>query len=88
MDIGWAVQQLKGGNIVRRRGWNGKGMFLVFVKGSGRPIDMKPGSPYWESVGPYVEIEGHVDMYTAHETMQPGWLCSQADLLADDWELA
>jgi hypothetical protein len=27
-------------------------------------------------------------MWTAQKQWQPGWLCSQADLLAEDWEIA
>jgi len=27
-DIGWAVKQLHDGQRVRRRGWNGRGMYL------------------------------------------------------------
>jgi len=26
-------------------------------------------------------------MYTAQKTHQPGWLASQADILAEDWEV-
>lgn len=86
--IGWAVKELQNGNKVRRAGWKGKGMFLVLVPGSKGPIDLHPGTPYYKAVGPYVQIDSHVDMYTAQGTMQPGWLCSQADLLATDWETA
>lgn len=87
-DIGWAVKELLNGSKVRRAGWNGKGMFLVYVPGTVKPIELREGTPYFRSVGPYVAIEAHIDMYTAKGTMQPGWLCSQADLLAIDWELA
>lgn len=89
MDIGQAVAALKDGRKVRRAGWNGKGMFLVFVRGSGgRAVSMTPGTPYFHLVGTSVPIDSHIDMYTAQGTMQPGWLASQADLLAEDWELA
>lgn len=27
-DFGWALDQLRDGERVRRRGWNGKGMYL------------------------------------------------------------
>ncbi len=30
--IGWAVKQMQNGQKVRRRGWNGKGMFIVIDK--------------------------------------------------------
>jgi len=28
MDFGWALEQLKAGHRVFRKGWNGKGMYL------------------------------------------------------------
>ena len=28
MNFGWAIEQLKAGNKVTRKGWNGKGMYL------------------------------------------------------------
>ncbi len=88
--IGWAVKQMQDGAKVRRAGWNGKGMFLVYVPGTGAAI-MREGTPYYNALihmRPAVDIAPHVDMYTAAGVMQPGWLCSQADLLATDWELA
>lgn len=27
-DFGWALDELRAGNFVQRRGWNGKGMYL------------------------------------------------------------
>jgi hypothetical protein len=88
-DIGWAIDQLRAGEKVRRAGWNGKGMFLILVKGTSGVL-LKPGSPYAKHLGEDVlqPIDSHIDMYTAQGTMQPGWLASQADLLATDWELA
>ena len=39
----------------------------------------------------YLRTFDHYDpcivMHTAQGTDQPGWLCSQADLLAIDWQL-
>lgn len=85
-DFGWALSQLRAGKLVRRSGWNGKGMWLVLVNGSRQ--EMREGSPYHNAglLGK-VTIGAHIDMYTAQGTMQPGWLASQADLLAEDWEL-
>jgi hypothetical protein len=87
-DIGWAVHHLRQGFQVRRNGWNGKGMFLVFVPGSDSLINLTPGTPYHKAGMISIKIDSHIDMYTAAGTMQPGWLASQADLLATDWELA
>ena len=90
--IGWAVKQLQHGLKVRRAGWNGKGMWLMFVAGSQVPL--REGTPYDRALNTakqaqsHVTIDPHIDMYTAQGTMQPGWLASQADLLAIDWEIA
>lgn len=87
--IGRAVKALREGERVRRRGWNGKGMFLVFVPGT-EGVVLRAGTPYARhlGVGTTQAIGPHIDMYTAQGVMQPGWLASQADLLATDWELA
>lgn len=85
--IGWAIKQLQDGQRVRRRGWNGKGMFLILVPGS--RITVTPGRPLASAfeVGTSLSYDAHVDIYTAQGTVVP-WLCSQGDLLAIDWELA
>jgi hypothetical protein len=36
-DIGWAVQQMLRGNKVQRAGWNGKGMFIVYMSALNLP---------------------------------------------------
>jgi len=72
-DIGWAVRQMRLGFRVRRSGWNGKGMWLM----------LQTPDAHSKMTLPYIYIR------TAGETgdLVP-WLCSQTDLLADDWELA
>lgn len=90
--IGWAVKQLRNGTRVRRAGWNGKGMWLMLVTGS--HVLLRDGTSYHAALNDgrngqsHVTIDPHIDMYTAQGTMQPGWLASQADLLATDWEIA
>lgn len=80
MGIGEAIEAMRKGRLVAREGWNGKGMHLyleesaqvIFGSGAGRG---KPGRHY----------EPVIIMFTAQKTHQPGWLASQADLLARDW---
>ena len=86
-SIGWAVKTMQNGQKVRRSGWNGKGMFLIYVPGTSA-AQLRPETPYAKAGLSVVDIGAHIDMFTAQGTMQPGWLCSQADLLATDWELA
>jgi hypothetical protein len=89
-DIGWAVNEMRHhGGKVRRRGWNGKGMYLVFQKGypDGIPINANTAQATGIPQGTVCKFLPYVMMYTGHESFVP-WLCSQADLLATDWELA
>jgi hypothetical protein len=84
--IGWAVKELQDGNLVRRAGWNGKGMYLLLVPGSKFKVDRAPMNQIF-APGTEVEYHAHVDMKTAQGYVVP-WLCSQTDLLALDWESA
>jgi hypothetical protein len=86
MNFGGAIEALKDGKIVARKGWNGKGMWLVLVTSSPK-ITTTEGSPYHSAGVLKTTIDAHIDMYTAGGTMQPGWLASQADILAEDWSI-
>jgi hypothetical protein len=88
MNFGQAIEAMKEGKKVQRAGWNGKGMWLILVPGS---PSIKPvaGTPYSNAgLTEPTNINAHIDMYTAQGDMQPGWLASQADMLADDWQEA
>ena len=76
-DIGWAVAQMKAGHKVCRPGWNGKGMWLKLLE-----------ADVFKRAYGYGDYRDCVVMKTADDHYQPGWLASQPDLLATDWELA
>lgn len=87
MNFGQAIEALKAGEKVRRAGWNGKGMWLILVPGS---LGIRPvaGTPYSNAgLTAEININPHIDMFTAQGDMQPGWLASQTDMLAEDWEV-
>lgn len=93
MDIGDAVRILKAGGRVRRAGWNGPGAWLFMERGAtfdaGRMAEMKgqmPRSLFAHLPPGERQFGAHVWMFTAQGVAQPGWLCSQADLVAEDWE--
>lgn len=86
LDFSMALTALKSGKRVRRSGWNGKGMWLILVPGT-PGASLREGSPYYAAGLRTVDIAPHIDMFTAQGTMQPGWLASQTDMLADDWEV-
>jgi hypothetical protein len=73
MDFGDALRAVRQGKRVRRIGWNGKGMWVAGF-GVGDKFDGLPVDPC-------------LCMKTAQNTIQPGWLASQADMLAVDWEV-
>lgn len=89
LSFGHAIEALKAGHRVARAGWNGKGMFLVYVPGTDA-VWPREGSPYADrmvSPNGTIDINPHIDMKTATGEMQPGWLASQPDMLANDWTI-
>tara|TARA_R110001632_G_scaffold209034_1_gene333497 strand:- start:357 stop:617 length:261 start_codon:yes stop_codon:yes gene_type:complete len=85
MNIGEAVEALKCGLKVARQGWNGNGMFLFLVEGSTFAVNRKPLLGIYPE-GIKIDYRPHVDMKTADGDIVP-WVCSQSDLLAEDWVL-
>lgn len=84
MDFGTAVQGLKDGKKVVRKGWNGKDMFLFLVPGSEFEVNRPPLLGIYP-VGTKIKYQPHIDMKTAQGTVVP-WLASQSDVLASDWD--
>ena len=84
MNFGEALEALKQGKKVAREGWNGKGMWLILVPGT-VDINFGDGSAYYRAGLKRGTINRHIDMRTATGEMQPGWLASQTDMLAEDW---
>lgn len=95
MDIGQAVKALKEGKKVARRGWNGKGMWIVLMPELSLPAfnSQEPGAKVNDRTAKHIgegtplDSQPYVAMWTANQQWQPGWLCSQPDLLANDWEI-
>ena len=97
MDFGQALVALKNGEKVARKGWNGKGMFIYLVNEQKIPNDMLRNEADKHINGQYktessrrgrrTTINGHIDMKAADGSIVVGWLASQTDLLAEDWEI-
>ena len=89
-DFGWAINQLKQGNSVARAGWNGKGMYLWLLQSAKvkaewcREPHLKALA---EANGGEIEALGSIRMMTADKKVLTGWLASQTDILAEDWQL-
>lgn len=84
MNFSDALTRLKNGQCVAREGWNGKNMFIFLVPGSHFEVSRPPLLGIFPEGTP-IDYHAHVDMRTANGQIVP-WLCSQTDLLADDWQ--
>lgn len=90
-----ALARLKAGEAVTRRGWNGRGMFIVLMpelrlppfntQGTERRVNDRTAK--WIGEDQPLNCRPYFAMYTAQKEWQPGWLASQADMLADDWHV-
>lgn len=78
-----ALELIKAGYRVARKGWNGKGMFVFLVDGSTFTVNRPPLLGIYPE-GTVINHLPHVDMRTADGSIVP-WLVSQADLLSEDW---
>jgi|SRR5438045_6136112 len=93
MNFGQALESLKNGSKVSRSGWNGKNMFIVLMpalylppynsQGTERKVNDRTAK--WIGEDQPLDCQPYIAMYTATKQWQPGWLCSQADMLAEDW---
>lgn len=82
MNFGLAIEAMKKGYRVARRGWNGKGMFLYYVSEGKYPAKMESIKGKYEN--DLVPYDPYIAMKTANDTIVP-WLASQTDILSDDW---
>lgn len=90
MNFGKAIEALKQGKKVARKGWNGKNMFLwlkpaAIVKAEWCKDPMLKAIA--ESNGGEIPALGTICMLTAQKEIRSGWLASQSDMLAEDWEV-
>lgn len=93
MNFGGALQALRAGLKVARAGWNGKGMWIVLMPALKLPpySSQEPGAKVNDRTAKHIGVDTPLDsqpyfaMWTAAKQWQPGWLASQADMLAEDW---
>ena len=77
MNFGQAIEQMKQGKKVARKGWNGKGIHL----------EIQFPDEHSKMTHPYIFIDTtglQTDNPYAPKDRVP-WLASQTDMLAEDW---
>lgn len=80
MTFGLAIEALKKGKKVARKGWNGKNQY----------IQLATGISYKSANGDIVNCEhdaigNNALAFVGTSGVQMGWLASQADMLSEDW---
>ncbi|AEA14326.1 MULTISPECIES: DUF2829 domain-containing protein [Bacillus] len=81
MTFGQALEALKQGKTVARKGWNDVGMWVRLVKQGEFDISFEVvGGNKCKGLLPWI------GMKTVDDTFVP-WLASQTDMLAEDWEV-
>lgn len=83
MDFGDAIRLLKEGYKLKRNGWNGKNQYIELAKHESFTTINN------ERIfgGLHNEINNLVIIFVGTSGIQMGWLASQADMLAEDWEV-
>lgn len=96
MGIGGAVDALKLGLAVRRKGWNGKGMFVVKQVPSHVGADVIPNMQslpqavkhiLMKRENPCINYNNQL-LLVQKSGVADSWTTSSSDVLADDWEIA
>ena len=99
MTFGMAIEAMKRGKKVARRGWNGKGMWLCVPLCDGakeipandildNPLAVflgKPNAVHAYHTGGTAKVVPYITMKAADGTFVTGWLASQTDMLSEDW---
>ena len=86
--FGWAIARLKEGHKVARAGWNGKDMHICLMPDMDVPADkVSDRTKKFVPAGKDLKVGGYIAMWTAQGVFQPGWLCSQPDMLSEDWAI-
>ena len=82
MNFGKAIDLLKEGKKLTRKGWNGKNQY----------IELATNISYKNTDGEIININhktigNKAIAFVGTSGIQIGWLASQSDMLSDDWEL-
>ena len=81
MDFGQAIEEVKRGKKIARKGWNGKEQY----------VELATNVSYKSPNGTVTNVD-HKDMgnkalaFVGTSGVQLGWLASQADMLSEDWQ--
>ena len=86
----WALEQLRNGARLQRRGWNGKGMWICLQKGypAGIPVNKNTAEATGIQEGVIARFLPYIMLKVVSEDVAVfvPWVASHTDLLSRDWE--
>ena len=82
LNFGQALEEVKRGKKIAREGWNGAGQYVFLAHAVDFDTDTDLPELYDDDS---LIIADFLVIRTTNNVMQPGWLASQADMLAEDW---
>lgn len=95
MPFGHAIEAAKKGKKIARAGWNGKNMFVVMqprlelpsynTQGTNRKVNDR--TALFIGKDKPLNCPPYCCLYNAQEEWVCGWVPSQGDLFADDWQI-
>lgn len=93
MNFGQALEALKAGKKVTREAWSGE--WIVLMPSLHLPpfSTQEPGPRVNDRTAKHIGVDTPLDsqpyiaQFTADQKWQPGWVSSQADILAEDWSI-
>ena len=83
LTFGMALEALKSGKRVARKGWNGKGMFVYLVPANTYKTQTDVAK---KEFGESVEYGAYMALKTVSGVVNT-WVPSVSDALAEDWEI-
>lgn len=78
MSFGEALEAVKNGKKIARKGWNGKGQYVFLIEGMELTEFIVKNK-----LGDFTT--GVLAIKTSNDITQVGWLATQTDMLASDW---
>lgn len=87
MNFGEALEALKVGKRLTRKGWTDKGVFVVYQKGypHGIPCNKQTAEAWGMNVGDLFKCDPYLQISTA-DGSHAMWVPSIRDCLSEDWE--
>lgn len=99
MKFGEVLESVKEGKLAARKGWNGKGMFIfmrpadtltadfIVNKVKSLPDALKRWVSEHHNENDEIKFGAYLCLKAADGSIANGWLPSQTDMQAEDWEI-